>query len=158
MILHCQESGQSVHRWRWGCQACAPAALYSQRNIFLVLIFVIGWFIPRSIVRLKRLDKLKIFIDFIGTLALLWRFPKNATLNKKNEILCSASTLVHRSYWEVYKADTSPLGLVLHPVLSSPFPFVLQRIKQPAIVVIWPWSEITVFTRDGSDFKDSMKE
>jgi hypothetical protein len=42
--------------------------------------------------------------------------------------------------------------------LSRPFPFVLQRIKQPAIIVIWPWPEITVFTTDGSDFKDSMKE
>jgi hypothetical protein len=51
-------SRQSVHRWRWGCQPYAPAALYPPGK-FLVLISVRGWVDPRSVVRLERLGKLK---------------------------------------------------------------------------------------------------
>jgi hypothetical protein len=51
-------SRQSAHRWRWGCQPYPPAAFYLPR-IFLELTPVRGWVIPRAIVRLGGLGKLK---------------------------------------------------------------------------------------------------
>jgi hypothetical protein len=58
-------SRHSAHRWRWGCQPCAPAALYSPGR-FLVLISVTDWVDPRAIVGLEGLGQLKKSNDLIG--------------------------------------------------------------------------------------------
>lgn len=50
-------SGKLTHRWPWGCQPCALAALYPKRH--LVLIYFRGWVYPRVILHLKVLCKLK---------------------------------------------------------------------------------------------------
>jgi hypothetical protein len=47
-----------THRWRWGCQPWAPAALYPTGRI-LVFISVSGWVNPRATVRLWGLGQLK---------------------------------------------------------------------------------------------------
>jgi hypothetical protein len=57
---------QSAHRWRWGCQSYAPAAIYAPGR-FLVLISVRGWIDPRITMGLKGLGKLKKFNYLIGT-------------------------------------------------------------------------------------------
>jgi hypothetical protein len=49
---------QSAHRWRLGCQFYAPAHLYTQKDI-LVLISVKRLSKPQGLVRLERLGKLK---------------------------------------------------------------------------------------------------
>jgi hypothetical protein len=51
-------SRQSAHRWRWGCQLYAPAAL-DPPGKFLVLISVRSWVDPRATVRLEGLGKMK---------------------------------------------------------------------------------------------------
>jgi hypothetical protein len=58
-------SRQSAHRWRWGRQPYAPAALYPPGR-FLVLISVRGWVDPKATVRLKWLGQLKYPITSSG--------------------------------------------------------------------------------------------
>jgi hypothetical protein len=59
-------SRQSAHRWQLDFQPYAPTTIYSEKDL-LVLISARGWIIPRSIVWLEGIDKLKEFIDLIGT-------------------------------------------------------------------------------------------
>jgi hypothetical protein len=51
---------QSAHRWRWGCQSYAPAALYTGK--ILITHFFRAWVDPRAIVRLEAPGQLKISI------------------------------------------------------------------------------------------------
>jgi hypothetical protein len=51
-------SRQSTHRWRWGCQPYAPAALLPPGR-FLLHISVRDWVEPWTIVRLEGLGQLK---------------------------------------------------------------------------------------------------
>jgi hypothetical protein len=57
-------SRQSAHRWRWGCQLYAPAALYPPGR-FLVLISARGWVDPRTKMWLEGLGELKISNELI---------------------------------------------------------------------------------------------
>jgi hypothetical protein len=57
-------SRQSAHRWRWGCQPYAPAALYLQEDSWYSFLLR-GWVDPRAIVRLKGLACLSsIFLPY----------------------------------------------------------------------------------------------
>jgi hypothetical protein len=58
-------SRQSAHRWRWGCQPYAPAALYTPGR-FLVLISVRSWVNLRAIVRLGGFFSIKKSNDLNG--------------------------------------------------------------------------------------------
>jgi hypothetical protein len=60
-------SRQSEHKWWWGCQLYAPAALYPAGRS-LVLIYVRGWDDPRATVPLEVLSQLKQSNDLIGNL------------------------------------------------------------------------------------------
>jgi hypothetical protein len=57
-----------ARKWRSGCQAYAPAALYSPGR-FLVLIPVRGWVDLRTIARLEGLGKLKSQMTSSGIVA-----------------------------------------------------------------------------------------
>jgi hypothetical protein len=52
-------SGQSAHRWWWGCRPYATASRSLPGLRFLVLISIKGWVDHRAIVRLEVLDQLK---------------------------------------------------------------------------------------------------
>jgi hypothetical protein len=58
-------SREMAHRWRWGCQPYAPAALYPLGS-FQVLISVRGWVDPRAIVWLEGLGELKNLVTSSG--------------------------------------------------------------------------------------------
>jgi hypothetical protein len=58
-------SRQSAHRWRWGCQPYAPAALYPP-GIFLVLISVTGCVDSRAHSAAARIRSIQKSNDFIG--------------------------------------------------------------------------------------------
>jgi hypothetical protein len=76
-------SRQSAHRWRWGCQPYAPAAVYPQGR-FLVLISVRGWVDPRVMVRLEGWGQLKNPVASSGIEPATFRFvalvPQPTTL------------------------------------------------------------------------------
>jgi hypothetical protein len=54
-------SRKSAHRWPWGCQPYAPAALNPQGR-FLVVISLKSWVDPKATVRMKELGELKKYI------------------------------------------------------------------------------------------------
>jgi hypothetical protein len=52
-------SRQSAHRWRWGCQPYAPAALYPQEDSWYSFLLQAESTPARAIVRLEGLGQLK---------------------------------------------------------------------------------------------------
>jgi hypothetical protein len=95
-------SRQSAHRWRWGCQPYAPAALYPPGR-FLVLISVRGWVDLRTIMRLEGLGQFKNPMTSSGfesaTFRLVALVPQPTRLLRAPKIV-----LFEKNGWEKYAA------------------------------------------------------
>jgi hypothetical protein len=59
-------SRQSAHRWQWGCQPYAPAALYPDEDFWHAFLLR-GWVDSKAIVLLKGLGQLENPVTSLGT-------------------------------------------------------------------------------------------